>query len=120
MTDDNKRANITQELLAARRHLEAAERVGAISEYEAAVNRLYYAVLHAARAVCLTEGRTLDDLRAALLVERFDIVHLTGHGIVTPEALPRGPGAAQAAPALSGDRAAALSDPRWAWITLRA
>jgi uncharacterized protein (UPF0332 family) len=56
MTGDNRRANVAQELSAARRHRQAAERVAAIGEHETAVNRLYYAVLHAARAVCLTEG----------------------------------------------------------------
>jgi uncharacterized protein (UPF0332 family) len=56
VTEDNKRANVERELAAARRHREAAERVGAIGEREAAVNRLYYAALHAARAVCLTQG----------------------------------------------------------------
>jgi tetratricopeptide (TPR) repeat protein len=33
----------------------------------------------------VVEGGTLDDLRAALLVERFDVVHLSGHGRLTPD-----------------------------------
>jgi tetratricopeptide (TPR) repeat protein len=37
-----------------------------------------------ARLRVVEEG-TLDDLRATLLAERFDVVHLTGHGLVTPE-----------------------------------
>jgi tetratricopeptide (TPR) repeat protein len=37
-----------------------------------------------ARLRVVEEG-TLDDLRATLLVERFDVVHLTGHGLVTPK-----------------------------------
>ena len=56
MTDENRRANITQEISAARRHREAADRIAAIGELEAAVNRLYFAALHAAKAVCFTEG----------------------------------------------------------------
>ncbi|WP_437738072.1 tetratricopeptide repeat protein [Sorangium sp. So ce1335] len=37
-----------------------------------------------ARLRVVEEG-TLDDLRAALLVERFDVVHLSGHGVLTPD-----------------------------------
>ena len=37
-----------------------------------------------ARLRVVEEG-TLDDLCATLLVERFDVVHLTGHGVMTPE-----------------------------------
>ncbi|WP_437916936.1 CHAT domain-containing protein [Sorangium sp. So ce302] len=35
-----------------------------------------------ARLRVVEEG-TLEDLRAALLVERFDVVHLSGHGVLT-------------------------------------
>ncbi|WP_437311698.1 tetratricopeptide repeat protein [Sorangium sp. So ce388] len=37
-----------------------------------------------ARLRVVEEG-TLEDLRAALLVERFDVVHLSGHGVLTPD-----------------------------------
>lgn len=33
----------------------------------------------------VVEEGTLDDLTATLLLDAFDIVHLTGHGVITPE-----------------------------------
>lgn len=56
MTDDNRRANVTQEIAAAKRMREAAERIAAVDELEAAATRLYFAALHCAKAVLLTEG----------------------------------------------------------------
>lgn len=56
MTDDNIRVNIAAELLKAGKDLESARRTAEIGELGAAVNRLYYAVYHAALAVCLSAG----------------------------------------------------------------
>lgn len=77
MTGDNRRANVAEELAAARRHRQAAERIAAIGEHEAAVNRLYYAALHAVRAVCLTEGIEPKSHRG---LQRLLVLHFVSTG----------------------------------------
>lgn len=56
MTDDNIRHNLAAELLKAHKDLESARRVAELNDFGTAVNRLYYAVYHAAYAVCLSAG----------------------------------------------------------------
>lgn len=56
MSPENRRANIAEELAASRQAREAAARNAAAGDLKTAVNRLYYAVFHLARAVCLSEG----------------------------------------------------------------
>jgi uncharacterized protein (UPF0332 family) len=56
VTGDNRRANVAQELAAAKRLRDAAERIANVGELEAAATRLYFAALHAAKAILLTEG----------------------------------------------------------------
>lgn len=56
MIDENKRRNIAVEMEASRRAREAADRNAAAGDLATATNRLYFAVLHAAKAACLSEG----------------------------------------------------------------
>jgi uncharacterized protein (UPF0332 family) len=56
VTDENRRSNLQLELDEARRCREAADVNAQSGYYKAAVNRLYYACYHAARAILLTEG----------------------------------------------------------------
>lgn len=56
MTDDNKRAAIAAELAATERLQEAAERNASQGDRETAANRLYFAAMHATKALCLSEG----------------------------------------------------------------
>jgi uncharacterized protein (UPF0332 family) len=56
VTDDNKRGNIAAEIAEARRLLAAADRNAAESDLETAANRLYFAAMHATRALCMSAG----------------------------------------------------------------
>ena len=56
MTDENRRSNVAQELASARRLRDSADRIAQVGELEAATTRLYFAALHAVKAVLLTEG----------------------------------------------------------------
>jgi hypothetical protein len=56
VSPENRKANIADELAAARRARATAALNATAGDRSAAVNRLYYAAFHAARAVCLTEG----------------------------------------------------------------
>jgi uncharacterized protein len=55
VTEENRRANIAAELDKSRRALSTAGVNAAAGDFDAAVNRLYYAAFHAVMAVCLTE-----------------------------------------------------------------
>jgi uncharacterized protein (UPF0332 family) len=56
VTNENRRTNIAVELAEAKRHRESAERNANEGDRETAANRLYFAALHAVKAVCLTKG----------------------------------------------------------------
>ncbi len=56
MTDENRRANVALELVESASCRDAAELNAASGHLKTAVNRLYYACFHAARAVLLTAG----------------------------------------------------------------
>ena len=56
MTGENRRVNVADEVAAARRLRKSAETIASVGELEAATTRLYFAALHAAKAVLLTEG----------------------------------------------------------------
>ena len=56
MTGQNKRANIQEELTEARRCRQAADVNARAGDHKTAVNRLYYACYHVARALLLTLG----------------------------------------------------------------
>lgn len=69
MTDENRRRNIAAEMEASRRAREAAQRNAAAGDLATAMNRLYFAALHAAKAACLSEGldpKTHRGLRSLL------------------------------------------------------
>ena len=73
MTNENRRANVALEMDEARRHHAAAVRNAQAGDRETAANRLYFAALHAIKAVCLTKGlepKTHRGLKS-LLVTRF-------------------------------------------------
>jgi uncharacterized protein (UPF0332 family) len=56
VTDENRRANIAAEMEKSRRAFATAHVDAEAGDFDAALNRLYYAAFHAATAVCLTEG----------------------------------------------------------------
>lgn len=56
MIDEVRRRNVAAEMEASRRAREAAERNAAAGDLATATNRLYFAALHAAKALCLSEG----------------------------------------------------------------
>ena len=56
MTDENRKRNVAAEMEASRRAREAAQRNAAAGDFATAMNRLYFAALHAAKAACLSEG----------------------------------------------------------------
>jgi uncharacterized protein (UPF0332 family) len=56
VTEEHRRENIGAELDESRRPLATAGINAKAGDFDAAVNRLYYAAFHAAMAVCLTEG----------------------------------------------------------------
>ena len=81
MTDDNKRANVALEMAEAARTREAAERIAGLGEYEAATNRLYFAAMHAVRALCLSEGLEPRSHRG---LKRLLALHFTSTGTLPP------------------------------------
>jgi uncharacterized protein (UPF0332 family) len=56
LTDENRRAAIAAELAEADRLLEIAKRCATHDDRETAANRLWYAAMHAAKALCFSDG----------------------------------------------------------------
>ena len=56
MTEDPRHQAVHLEMQKSRRAREAAERNATAGDYDTASNRLYYAALHATKAVLLTQG----------------------------------------------------------------
>jgi len=70
---------IEQERDKSRRAREAAERNAAAQDFDTAANRLYYAALHAAKAVLLTEGLDPKSHRG---VKRLLVIHFVAPGLL--------------------------------------
>ena len=81
MTDDNKRANIAAELDRSRESLQAARVLIDSGLFRDAESRVYYAALHAVKALLLTEG--LDPRSHAAVAQRLGL-HFIKTGRLEP------------------------------------
>jgi uncharacterized protein (UPF0332 family) len=75
VTDENRRRNIAAEREAWRRARDAAERNARAGDFATAMNRLYFAALHAAKAACLSEGTDPKTHRGLKSLLAFRLVH---------------------------------------------
>ncbi|MBI4613831.1 MAG: HEPN domain-containing protein [Planctomycetes bacterium] len=75
MTAEHRRENVRLEVEKSRRTRTTADRTAGDGDYDAAVNRLYYAAFHAARAVCLTGGLEAKSHRGLKHLLALHFVH---------------------------------------------